>query len=167
MSKAKAFLAAALLIAMLPLGGALAEEAQAPGGAAGGYALDMDAGAFRGVPWDLPTDETARLESGRADGQTVVVAGDGISLYKLAVRELTYRFDGGVMLSRVFRLKSRSKETYESAFYSIVLRYGIPITATAKACMWRDGLLTVRLQRGDSITITYALDRTDDARGLP
>lgn len=143
-------IALALLFTALPT---FAEDA-----ASTAIPISIDEEAFRGVPWELTLAETAEMEGVRKHTRTVIVSTE-VMLYDMEVKNLTYRFTDDVMVAREFTLKKNSKDVYTLLLYSLLLRYGMPISATDKQAVWQVDVLNITLKRGDALTITYLVNR--------
>ncbi len=117
--------------------------------------LYADEDAMRGVTWDMTIAEVAAAESVKAGKRTLVVIKDGM-LHSVAVKKLTYTFDAqGRLLSRKFDLKSN--KDYDSSFYSIFMRYGVPFQMKNRNGTWelRDMQIVVKYGTTSSITFTH------------
>lgn len=138
---------ACALACLLPLLPALAQDA-AP--------ADLDPSAFRGIPWTWDSGQVLAAEGGKALGGAVVASGDALALYDLAASRVTYRFDeDGHMASRTFLMRRASREAYVSLFYSLFLRYGLPVSAGDSLARWQGQDMSITLRRGDELEVTY------------
>lgn len=124
------------------------------------FDITVDEQAFRGVDWEMTLAETAEAEGGKAGSKTVTVTQE-VRLYELDVNKLSYRFEDGEMTSRVFTMKRNNRDAFSSIFYSLCLRYGIPISASARKAVWQSNRLNITIERGDALTVTYMLDRQE------
>lgn len=142
----------ALLLASLPLLPGLAQEDTSS------TLLDIaaDPDAFRDIPWSHTMQEVADAEGGRLRTSSVVVSGEGIVLYDLAVSRITYRFDpDGALQAREFLLRKSNSAAFTSLYYSLFRRYGFPVLTKAKSAVWYVQGISISLVLGDSLTCTF------------
>lgn len=172
MKKAKKALLILLVLLVLPVSAPAtftfdSETKASPSPAPQGVDALMDIGidpyAFRGIPWSMTMEEVAESEGGRAYTKTVRVK--NVVLYDLDVAELAYHFEDGQMTSRTFTFKRSGQKIFSAVFYSICLRYGLPITAERRTAAWQAGPLNVRLSRGDEMTCAFTLDISTTTEG--
>lgn len=137
----------ALLIALVAT--ALAEETPT-------LREEYDPSALRGVSWGASPEEAQALEpEGTMEGDALVLVGD-MTLYELPVHSLTYRFAEGALRERIFQMEENTKPALSTLFYSISVRYGVPIFASAERVVWQFDRMTITAARDDVLTVEYA-----------
>ncbi|MEG0512911.1 MAG: hypothetical protein RR653_09365, partial [Clostridia bacterium] len=79
---------------------------------------------------------------------------EGVTLYLNEVSKLTYTFEDELLVSRTFTLKNR--KDYDSALYSVFMRYGAPFMLVKKDATWElmDMQISAVYQKKPTITFT-------------
>ncbi|MEG0269652.1 MAG: hypothetical protein RR821_05305 [Clostridia bacterium] len=145
---------AILLLLCIPFCGGMAEKstqeivpAETPN------AFYEDSSAMRDISWEMNLQEVAQAEGVQAGKKTVVVKED-VTLYLNEVSKLTYTFEDELLVSRTFTLKNR--KDYDSALYSVFMRYGAPFMLVKKDATWElmDMQISAVYQKKPTITFT-------------
>ncbi len=116
--------------------------------------LAHDPDAFRDIGWDMAMADVASAEGVKMRKSDVQVTED-LQLYQLDASKLTYRYAQDVLISRTFTMKKNHADTFSALFLSLCKRYGVPMQALKRTAMWQYGEMTITMQRGKALTVTY------------
>lgn len=97
--------------------------------------------------------------------EDVVVQDEDMSLYNLKADKLTYHYDEGKPKSTSFTLAEQDIGTYTNLFYSLTLRYGIPIRSDEAVSVWQNGSLSIVMDRSTELVVGFTTEEDDNPTG--